>query len=168
MKFRNADGQGEEDDETLFEQAMCDVKRLNYQAPTPRPIRAASIPTSAQTSNPPLEFGEELRYVRPGIQISLLQKLRRGQFTIEATLDLHGLTGAEASTRVAQFIQQSQLAGRKAVRIIHGKGLGSAGRQPVLKTKVQEKLLETVAVLVFCSSRPQDGGTGAVDVLLRN
>jgi DNA-nicking Smr family endonuclease len=114
-----------------------------------------------------VEFGEELRYIRPGIQALSLQKLRRGQFPIEDTLDLHGLTAAEASVRVQHFLQQSQMAGRVAVRIVHGKGYGSEGRQPVLKARVQHALVANPSVLAFCSARPQEGGTGAVDVLLR-
>jgi len=108
-----------------------------------------------------------LRYLRPGIQASSLQKLRRGHFPIEATLDLHGLTSVEASNRLQQFLQESQTAGRSAVRIVHGKGHGSVGRQPVLKSKARQLLQEITFVLAFCSARPQDGGTGAVDVLLK-
>ena len=171
MKSRNPDADARvnaESDAELFEQAMSDVKRIHHAESSPRQARH-SIPvlSTAPPSNSASEFGEELRFVRPGIQTSVLQKLRRGSFAIEATLDLHGLTAAEAASRVTQFIQQSQTAGRSAVRIVHGKGLGSTGRQPVLKTRVQELLPQLSAVLAFRSARIQNGGTGAVDVLIR-
>jgi DNA-nicking Smr family endonuclease len=156
-----------QDDEGLFDQAMRGVKRLGHrQAPSSR-VEAA--PVRAPSASPEIasEFGEELRYLRPGIQSSALQKLRRGRFPIEATLDLHGLTSVEASSRLRYFLQESQTAGRSAVRIIHGKGHGSIGRQPVLKSTVRQLLQEFSCVLAFCSASPQDGGTGAVDVLLK-
>jgi len=161
----------EEDDTALFDQAMRDVKRLHHKQTasklartTPLPSLPESVPESADTAS---AFGEELRYLRPGIQTSALQKLRRGQFPIEAILDLHGLTSAEASIRLQHFLQESQRARQNAVRIVHGKGYGSIGREPVLKARVRQLLQECPAVLAFCSAPQRDGGTGAVDVLLR-
>jgi len=114
-----------------------------------------------------VESGEVLRFLRPGIQSSSLQKLRRGQFPIEAALDLHGLTAPQANIELQHFMQHALSRGFRAVRVIHGKGHGSEGRQPVLKAKIDQWLREYTAVLAFCSARPQDGGTGAVDILLR-
>jgi len=165
MKSRNPDSA--QDDASLFEREMGDVKRLHHKLAPSKQVRAAPLPPSLPSTDIASEFGEELRYIRPGIQTSSLQKLRRGQFPIEATLDLHGLTAAEASARVVLFVQQCQTMGRTAVRIVHGKGYGSTGRQPVLKSKIQELLPELASVLAFCSARPQNGGTGAVDVLLK-
>ena len=166
MKFRDQDDEVH-DDSALFDQAMNDVKRLHHKQAPPKRVRTTPVPVLPSSREIVSEFGEELRYVRPGIQTSSLQKLRRGQFPIEATLDLHGLTSAEASIRVQHFLQESQMAGRSAVRIVHGKGHGSTGRQPVLKSRVQQLLMESSSVLAFCSTRQQEGGTGAVDVLLR-
>jgi len=154
-------------DEELFEQAVADVKQLHHKLAVTKHVRTSRVPAPPASPEVTSEFGEELRFLRPGIQTSSLQKLRRGHFPIEATLDLHGLTSAEASIRLQSFLQQSQAAGRSAVRIIHGKGYGSVGRQPVLKTRVQQLLREFPTVLAFCSARQKDGGTGAVDVLLR-
>jgi DNA-nicking Smr family endonuclease len=156
-----------QDDSELFDQAMRDVKPLGHKMAPPSRVRTVSIPAPSPSPEIASEFGEELRYLRPGIQTSTLQKLRRGQFSIEATLDLHGLTSVEASLRLQHFLQESQTLGRSAVRIVHGKGYGSVGRQPVLKARVRQLLQETSCVLAFCSARQQDGGTGAVDVLLR-
>jgi len=175
MKHRGRDDERPEDD-ALFDQAMGEVKRLHHKQAasartrmTPVPATSPSSPTSpsASSQETTVEFGEELRYLRPGIQALSLQKLRRGQFHIQDTIDLHNLTSAEASVRVQHFLQQAQMTGRTAVRIVHGKGYGSAGRQPVLKARVQQILVQNSSVLAFCSARPQDGGTGAVDVLLR-
>ena len=155
------------DDEAPFVQEMDDVKRLSHnQAAIKRAIPAGPLPVHSE----PVEdakHGEELRFVRPGLQQSVLQKMRRGQFLIEATLDLHGLNRDEAHSRVREFIRESVLMKRRAVCIIHGKGHGSAGRQPVLKSKVNEWLRGFPDVLAFRSSRAGEGGTGAVDVLLR-
>jgi DNA-nicking Smr family endonuclease len=166
MKSRDPNDEFQDDSE-LFDQAMRDVKRLGHKQAAPNRVR--TDPVRAPSASPEIasEFGEELRYLRPGIQTSSLQKLRRGQFPIEATLDLHGLTSVEASKRLQHFLQESQTVGRSAVRIVHGKGHGSIGRQPVLKTKVRQLLQEFSGVLAFCSARQRDGGTGAVDVLLR-
>jgi DNA-nicking Smr family endonuclease len=156
-----------EDDAKLFDQAVSDVKPLHHKLAALKKVRTSPIPAASASPEIVTEFGEELRYLRPGIQTSALQKLRRGQFRIDATFDLHGFRAAEASVRLQAFLHQSQLAGRNAVRIVHGKGHGSEGQQPVLKTIVHQMLQEFPAVLAFCSARPQDGGTGAVDVLLR-
>jgi DNA-nicking Smr family endonuclease len=156
-----------QDDSELFDQAMRDVKRIGHKMAPSSQVRTVPVPAPSALPEIASEFGEELRYLRPGIQASSLQKLRRGHFPIEATLDLHGLTSLEASNRLRQFLQESQTAGRSAVRIVHGKGHGSIGRQPVLKSKVRQLLQEITFVLAFCSARPQDGGTGAVDVLLK-
>ncbi len=156
------------DEDEEFQRAVGDVKPVPNKTATFEPARLTPPPPVAPMSaESPVEFGEELRYLRPGIQAKTLQRLRRGKFPIEDTLDLHGLTAEEANNQLRNFLQDSQAAGRSAVRILHGKGYGSAGRQPVLKTKVNQWLKEAGAVLAFCSARPENGGTGAVDVLLR-
>src|SRR3989338_5141674 len=114
-----------------------------------------------------VETGEELLYSRPGLQHSIMRKLRRGQYAIEAQLDLHGNTVPEARERVSAFIREMQAMGKRCVRIIHGKGKSSTGKLPVLKGKVNAWLRQKDEVLAFCSARPSDGGTGAVYVLLR-
>ena len=155
------------DEDEEFQLAVGDVKPLPHNTATVERARMTPPPAAPTSGESAVEFGEELRYLRPGIQTNILQKLRRGKFPIEATLDLHGLTAEQANNQLQDFLQHSQAAGRSAVRIIHGKGYGSAGRQPVLKSKVNQWLQEAVAVLAFCSARPENGGTGAVDILLR-
>lgn len=114
-----------------------------------------------------IETGEELLYSRPGLQHSVMRKLRRGQYAIEAQLDLHGNTVPEARERVSAFLRGMQAQDKRCVRIIHGKGKSSEGKLPVLKGKVNAWLQQWDQVLAFCSARPNDGGTGAVYVLLR-
>ncbi len=115
-----------------------------------------------------VETGEELLYSRPGLQHSVMRKLRRGQYAIEAQLDLHGNTVPQARERVSAFLRDMQAQGKRCVRIIHGKGKSSEGKLPVLKGKVNAWLQQWDQVLAFCSARPNDGGTGAVYVLLRS
>lgn len=114
-----------------------------------------------------VETGEELFYVRPGLQHSVIRKLRRGLYAIEDELDLHGHTVAQARERLDGFLRDARGLGKRCVRIIHGKGKSSEGKLPVLKGKVNAWLRQKDEVLAFCSARPTDGGTGAVYVLLK-
>ena len=156
------------DDAELFQREVRDIKPLRHnQAPVKQSRTVASPKPVQRDIESRVESGEVLRFLRPGIQETVLTKLRRGHFPIEATLDLHGLTAAEANNQLHRFVLHSEGLGRAAVRIVHGKGHGSKGQQPILKAKINQWLREFTAVLAFCSSHPRDGGTGAVDVLLR-
>jgi DNA-nicking Smr family endonuclease len=114
-----------------------------------------------------VESGEELLFSRPGIQKSVFKKLRTGKYTVEAELDLHGMFVNEARKLVSAFINDAQARGLRCVRIIHGKGLSSPNKMPVLKNKTNQWLQQMDAVLAFSSALPVDGGTGAVYVLLK-
>ncbi len=114
-----------------------------------------------------VETGDVLLFGRTGLQHSLLRKLRRGQYSISMQLDLHGMTVAEARLALSQFLIHCQATNARCVRIIHGKGLGSRDKQPILKGKINNWLRQREDVLAFCSARPDDGGTGAVYVLLK-
>jgi DNA-nicking Smr family endonuclease len=113
-----------------------------------------------------LETSEELLFSRSGLQHNVLRKLRRGQYRIEAELDLHGLRVEEARQALSHFLHHCRLAKAQCVRIIHGKGYRSQQQQPVLKAKVNHWLRQRNEVLAFCSARPRDGGNGAVYLLL--
>lgn len=110
--------------------------------------------------------GDELWYARPGVQHALMRKLRRGQFSARAELDLHGLRSEDAQRVVAGFLYEARARSYRCVRIIHGKGLGSGPRGPVIKQKLGNWLRQHKDVLAFCSARPVDGGSGALYVLL--
>lgn len=114
------------------------------------------------------ETGEELAYVRPGITRQTLRRLRRGDWISQAELDLHGLTKAEAKLELADFLHECKRRGVRCVRIIHGKGLRSKNREPVLKHHVRHWLTLREEVLAFVQARPMDGGGGAVMVLLKS
>lgn len=114
-----------------------------------------------------LESDESLFYHRPGVSAEVVKKLRRGAWIVQAQLDLHGLRREEAREALQAFIREAGKRGLRCVRIIHGKGLGSVGKEPVLKGKVRAWLVQKEEVIAFCEARPHDGGAGAVLVLLQ-
>lgn len=114
-----------------------------------------------------IETGEELLFARPGLQRSVLRKLRRGQYAMEAELDLHGCTVPQAREKLLQFIRDVRGLNKRCVRVIHGKGKRSDGKLPVLKGKVNGWLRQRDEVLAFCSATHRDGGAGALYVLFR-
>ncbi len=144
-------------------------------APKPAPVarftRAERLEVLRESLLPPedpaiLDTGEELVFRRPGIRDDVLRRLRRGQYSIEAEIDLHGLGRHAAHEALREFINGSVDRGQSCVRVIHGKGRGSGPRGPVLKHVVNHWLRRMEDVLAFVSARPVDGGTGAVYVLI--
>ena len=113
-----------------------------------------------------LEVDDTLSYRQSGIGTDVTRKLRRGNWSIQAQLDLHGLRSDEARERLGAFIRESSKNGVRCVRVVHGKGLGSPGKAPVLKNKVHSWLVQKKEVLAFVQAKPADGGAGAVVVLL--
>ena len=113
-----------------------------------------------------VESGDELGYRRDGISESVLRRLRRGEYAIRDEIDLHGMTQDEARAALGAFLAEALLHDRRCVRVIHGKGRGSGHRGPVLKSAVNRWLRRHAAVAAFCSARRNDGGTGALYVLL--
>ncbi|MEQ1773037.1 MAG: Smr/MutS family protein [Burkholderiales bacterium] len=113
------------------------------------------------------EAGDELNFLRSGLATNTLRKLRRGHWLIQRELDLHGLTVAEARPALVVFLNHCLHDGTRCVRIIHGKGLGSKNREPVLKRKVASWLMQRDEILAFCQARRTEGGGGAVVVLLK-
>ena len=111
---------------------------------------------------------EALFFTRPGVQQRQLQRLKRGQLSIGAELDMHGMTTAIARNTISQFISGCRDRNIRCVRIIHGKGYGSKGDAPILKNRLNSWLRQHHDVLAFSSTPRQDGGTGAVYVLLRS
>ncbi|HEX8758053.1 MAG TPA: Smr/MutS family protein [Steroidobacteraceae bacterium] len=116
--------------------------------------------------DPALASGEELVFHRAGMQPALLRKLRRGDYRVQGEIDLHGLTVAEAKQALREFLGEALLRQWRCVRIVHGKGLRSGHRGPVLKGMVAGMLRKVGPVVAYVSARQVDGGTGAVYVLL--
>jgi DNA-nicking Smr family endonuclease len=114
-----------------------------------------------------LETDDNLSYRRNGVGLEALKKLRKGKWVVQAQIDLHGLRSDEARTAVGEFLRSSVKHDIRCVRIIHGKGLGSIGKEPVLKEKVKRWLVQKDEVLAFCQAPPRDGGAGALLVILK-
>ena len=114
-----------------------------------------------------LEGGEHLQYLRAGHSPDILRKMRRGYWAIRAQLDLHGMVTDEARSCVAEFLLHCLQRNIRCVRIIHGKGLSSKNREPVLKNRLQSWLMQREEVLAYCQAREMDGGSGALVVLLK-
>jgi len=182
----DADPGGAQPDETqLFREAVRDVKPLGGVAPAaeqpsarrrrPRPAakfsradRLAVLEESLRDDfiDPALAGGEELVFHRAGVQASVLRKLRRGDYRVQGEIDLHGLTVTEEKQELREFLAQALMRQWRCVRIVHGKGLRSGHRGPVLKGMVGAVLRKVGPVLAYVSARQVDGGTGAVYVLL--
>ena len=114
-----------------------------------------------------LDTDDQLSFRRPGIGADVTRKLRAGHWSLQGQLDLHGLRVDEAREALGDFLRLAHRTGLRCVRIVHGKGLGSPGRQPVLKGRVQAWLVQKQEVLAFVQARPADGGAGALIVLLQ-
>ncbi len=114
-----------------------------------------------------LETGEHLSYTQSGVQRSVLRKLKSGRYSLQSEIDLHGLTVNEARQELSDFLRAAQERRHLCVRVIHGKGRKQADRSPRLKPAVNQWLQRNKQVLAFCSARVNDGGTGAVYVLLK-
>jgi len=164
----------------LFRDAVRGVRPLGTRVVAPpapkvrararftRADRAAVLRESleAPATDPALAPGDELVFHRPHVQAAVLRRLRRGDYRVQRELDLHGLTVLEAKAVLRRFLIRCLEEQVHCVRIIHGKGLRSGHRGPVLKAAVSAVLRRTGAVLAFVSARPVDGGTGALYVLL--
>ncbi len=170
-----------DDDKDDFRRAMSDIKPLKVEKrvpahkPKPKPrarfARAdenAVLEESLQDDIDSIErhSGGALRFQRQTVGRRTMRKLGRGGYSVQAEIDLHGMTLAEAKPRLRDFIAYSAMQGHLCVRVVHGKGLGSGERGPVLKSAVNSWLRRWEPVLAFISTRQVDGGTGAVYVLL--
>jgi len=170
-------------DQDLFRKATGPVKPLQQAAkallkkeqPKPIPLQrqldeqaalqeALSDAFDASTL---LDTDEHLSYRRPGVGPDITRKLRRGEWAIQRQLDLHGLRTDDAREALGRFIREAHQQGIRCVRVVHGKGLGSPGKTPVLKGRVQSWLAQKKEVLAFVQARPAEGGAGALVVLLQ-
>jgi len=163
----------------LFREAVRGVRPLRArtspaQPPRARPRarftradRAAVLRESLEPQgfDPEALTGEALAFHRPQIP-AVLRRLRRGDYRVQREIDLHGMTVVEAKLALREFLLRALEQHVRCVRIVHGKGLRSGPRGPVLKAAVSAVLRRTGAVLAYVSARAVDGGTGAVYVLL--
>lgn len=168
-------------DSELFRQAIGEVDKIEYDGANlvtskPAPVPNQTILSQQDALNkmandpfdiPDVEIGDELFFRRDGIQQQVMRKLRRGQYAIESELDLHGMTVSIAKKELDGFLSYCQSTNRRCIRIIHGKGHGSVNKIPVLKNKLNKWLQKDDSILAFCSAPANDGGTGAVYVLIK-
>jgi len=114
-----------------------------------------------------LEGGDEAAYLRPGLAQTVLRDLRRGRWVVQDEIDLHGLNREQARHLIAGFLHTCLHQGKRCLRIVHGKGHGSPHKLSVLRQLVRGWLAQRHEVLAYCQAKPQDGGEGALLVLLR-
>ncbi|HET7098327.1 MAG TPA: Smr/MutS family protein [Casimicrobiaceae bacterium] len=180
-RTRHADG------DIDLAQAFADVERLQPRSrvsnarPRPKPIPAQRIADDADALSASKygaeptpntwEIGQELEagqtFVRRGLGTDILRKMRRGEWSVQSVIDLHGHTIDEAHDALSDFLDDARAHGYRCVRVIHGKGLTSPNREPVLKGKVRAWLARWDEVLAYCEAPQNGGGSGAVLVLLR-
>jgi DNA-nicking Smr family endonuclease len=172
----------DEEDRRLFRQAMHGVRRLDpanrpsYVPRRPKPRarfaraeRRAVLQESVASGSPlaPVEeSGDALLFRRPEISEAIFRRLRAGQYRVDAEVDLHGLTAAQVEPLLREVLGEALRSGCRVLRVIHGKGLRSGHRGPVLKLVASSYLCRIDAVLAFASAREVDGGSGAILVLL--
>jgi DNA-nicking Smr family endonuclease len=170
-----------EEDRAAFREAVADAEPLYWDRVHHEPTPPLAIPRHSLLDaraalyetmhgndllDLQLEGGDEVAWLQAGLPRSLLRDLRRGRWVVQAKLDLHGMNRDEARIAVASFLADCQHRGHRCVRIVHGKGLSSPGREPVLKKLVHGWLPQRRNVLAFCQARTIEGGAGAVIVLL--
>ena len=167
-------------DDDSFRKAMGDVQPIKPHNRV-EPYRVKPLPVPAKrhederavieelarlTLDDDAQIEEDASYLRPGLPRDILRKLRRTHWVIQDDLDLHGLTGDEAVAETAVFLAAARRRGLRCVRIVHGKGLRSVGREPVLRKRIRKILTRRDEVLAFVEPRNVHGGSGAVVVLI--
>jgi DNA-nicking Smr family endonuclease len=173
-------------DQAIFEEAMSGVRRLERDRSVPQIVFRAPVPYSERErealreldrlieEDSPLPLHETDEYMEGavrGLDPRVLRQLRRGKFTLQAELDLHGVVAETARGLVERFIVECHRRGLRCVRIVHGRGRNSPGGVPVLKERLPRWLARGPArqiVLAYTSALPHDGGAGAAYVLLRS
>lgn len=181
-KIRQQEMARKEAEKNLFERAIGKVTplqvhaRIQHASPLPEPLPLQLQMDEARVLKESLsddfdvssllETDESLSYRQPGVTADVVRKLRSGYWSIQANLDLHGLRVDEARETLGAFIRHSRSKGLRCIRIIHGKGYGSPGRKPVLKSRVHRWLVQKSEVIAFVQAKGNEGGAGAIIALL--
>ncbi len=170
-----------DDDLDLFRESVGSVRRLKTDRVRSRPPAPRAIPAQRQRdearvlddlANAPIDYsavetGEEITYLRPGLQKRVLSRLRHGHWRVQDSIDLHQMNLEAASHSIRAFLEHADRERMSCVKIIHGKGLRSGPAGPQIKRLTARLLSRHDRVAAFASAPPNDGGTGAVYVLLR-
>ena len=181
MKKQRPPAEPTPEERALFREEVADVVPLQHDRVEHNPPLPLAIPRQREMDDiltlaeslqvAPfeivLEGGDELAFARNGIPRLVLRDLRAGRWVAQAQLDLHGLNREQARAAMAEFLATALTLGQRCVRIIHGKGLRSPGREPVLKELVRNWLANRQEVLAYAQTRASEGGGGAVTVLLK-
>ncbi|MEX2499615.1 MAG: Smr/MutS family protein [Wenzhouxiangellaceae bacterium] len=171
----------DKDDFELFRESVGSVRRIRSTRAEAERERLRATPrmreaderrvvdelAEARPFDYELETGEELLWLRPGLQNRILTRLKRGYWSVQDEIDLHQMNTEAATRSIRIFIDEALSTGKRCIKIIHGKGLRSGPAGPRLKTIAARVLSRHASVLAFASAPPTDGGTGAVYVLLR-
>lgn len=174
----------DDEDRREFRDAMRGVRPLRSAGKAPKPARrrrprarfaraesqavlADSLADLREPLAPLIDTGEEILYRGPRISEPVFRRLRRGEYRVEAQIDLHGLNAEQARQELRAFLAAALAQGLRVVRVVHGKGLRSGQRGPVLRRLVNDMLRRLEPVLAFASPREVDGGAGACLVLLQ-
>jgi DNA-nicking Smr family endonuclease len=187
-KRRPIDAAGASSEEVDLRQAFADVQPLRGRnraaIERERPSSIASqraadeakalaesrygVDPSPLSWEPGQEHDTHQTFLRKGLGVDVLARLRRGHWSVQGELDLHRLTRDEARGALTEFLNAARGYGWRCVRIVHGKGLSSPNREPVLKSKVRQWLAQRDEVLAYCEAPRHAGGSGAVLVLLKS
>jgi DNA-nicking Smr family endonuclease len=174
---------GDDEEREQFRRAMQGVRPLGpagravparrkppARARFSRAERASVLRESLAPPAPELDIqpGDALHYRQSGVSENVLRRLRRGEYRVEAEIDLHGLSLVQARAQLRAFLLAAAARHLRCVRIVHGKGLRSGQRGPVLKRAVDSLLRRAALILAFTSAGIRDGGTGATLALLRS
>jgi len=170
------------EDSALFRGAVAGARELPpkpdiAKRPPPKPkvsffstdkeVALKEYPNNFDQVDQNLEASDYISFSRPGVQHAVLRKLRRGQYAIQADIDLHGLTRINAKHYVSEFLVDCQRRGIRYLRIVHGKGQRSPNGRGILKDALVGWLSQRDDVLAFCSAPDREGGTGAIYLILR-
>jgi len=169
-----------EEDKALFRQSVGPVETIRQTKgySFPKPVRSKKSLQKPSVTEPVfnpkngpvlpnLTAGDPISFKRSGIQNRVMTKLKRGQVHFGREIDLHGLNASEAEARLNHCLENCLESAIRYIKIIHGKGKGSTGGKPVIKNLVYEQLRADSRILAFHSARRDDGGTGALYVMLK-
>jgi DNA-nicking Smr family endonuclease len=173
------------EDDDLFWEEVKDVKPLKIKSelidtaikkPKPRPIAQQLIQDeknalidslSDEYITNGVELDEDSSYLRNGHSPDIIKRLKRGYWTIQGSIDLHGMISKEAKDYIVDYVQECKKKKIRCIRIIHGKGYGSKNKEPILKKKVRNWLMQKDEVIAYSEAPRHDGGSGVVIVLLK-
>ena len=175
----------QDEEENIFREAVKNVKPLKIKSktieivnnkPKPKPIAKKTLEDEREVLIDSLsddyiyedgELEDGLLFIRSGHSPDIIKKLKKGYWVIQGSIDLHGMVSQEAKSYIVDYIQECKKRHIRCIRIIHGKGIGSKNKEPVLRNKVKNWLAQKDEGIAYAQAPKHDGGSGAVVVLLK-